>query len=242
MFILALDCATQACSVAAMADGRVTAHCYEEMARGHAERLLPMAGEVLAAAGADFAAVDAFAVTVGPGTYTGVRIGLATARGLALAAARPIVGVTTLEAVARAALLSPALPRTDPQILAVALETKRADFYLQCFKSDLTPLTPPASTPADDVAGALPPGPLVIAGDGAPRLAGLLAADRPVILLPDADFPDARHVAAAASRRIAADPRTLCPPSGTVPAPGALYLRPPDVTLPRSRPTRAPAP
>ena len=203
------------------------------MAGGDGERLLPMAGEVLAAAGLDFAAIDVFAVTIGPGTYTGVRIGLATARGLALAAGRPLVGVTTLAAVARAAVFPPA----DPAILVVALETKRADFYLQCFGGDLTPLSPPSSTPPDEVAAILPPGPLAIAGDGGPRLSDCLDATRPVTLLSGADYPDARHVAAAAFRDIAATPPTVA-----ARPPGALYLRPPDVTLPRPRPAPAPVP
>ena len=229
MFILALDCATQACSVALLANGQSLAHHYEERVRGHAERLLPMAGDVLAQADTDYAAIDVFAVTIGPGTYTGVRIALATARGLALAAGRPLIGITTMAAVARAAKLSPT-PPADGDSLVVALETKRADFYIQCFQPDLTPLSEPASLPPDKVAAALPPGRLVVAGDGGPRLADLLGAARPVTLLPGADYPDARHVAALAAQQVQSAPL-----SAKQPPPRALYLRPPDVTLPRPR-------
>ncbi|MHA1565142.1 MAG: tRNA (adenosine(37)-N6)-threonylcarbamoyltransferase complex dimerization subunit type 1 TsaB [Alphaproteobacteria bacterium] len=231
MQILALDCATQACSVALLVDGRPAAHGYEERARGHAERLLPMAREILDQAGTDYAAIDAFAVTIGPGTYTGVRIALATARALALAAGCPLIGITTMAAVARAAMVSPT-PPVDGDILVVALETKRADFYIQYFQADLTPLSAPASLPPEDVAATLPTGRLVVAGDGGARLAEVLGPSRPLVLLPGADYPDAQHVAILAADQLAARSVTA-----TQPPPRALYLRPPDVTMPRPRPS-----
>ncbi len=237
MVILAIECATQACSVAILDNGRLRAHRYEEMPRGHAERLLPMIQAALADAALAFAALDALAASTGPGTYTGVRIGLATARALALATGRPLIGVTTLEAVARAALQpGPAggVDSAGTSTLTVALETKRADFYLQSFRPDLSPLTAPASVVADDVAAALPAGPLAIAGDAGPRLAGLLGPNRALTLVPGADYPDARFVAEAAAQRLAAANH---PEAGRRPAPPprALYLRPPDVTPPPPR-------
>ncbi|MHA1569433.1 MAG: tRNA (adenosine(37)-N6)-threonylcarbamoyltransferase complex dimerization subunit type 1 TsaB, partial [Alphaproteobacteria bacterium] len=84
--LLALDTATGACSVAIWHEGGVLRRRVAEMAHGHAEALMPMVREVMHAAGASFTDLDAFAVTVGPGAFTGLRIGLAAARGMALAA------------------------------------------------------------------------------------------------------------------------------------------------------------
>ena len=100
MLILALDTALAACSVALWGEGRILAHKSEDMARGHSERLIPMVLEVMHEAGVGFAAVTQIAATVGPGSFTGVRIALAAARGLALARHVPLIGVTTLEVVA----------------------------------------------------------------------------------------------------------------------------------------------
>ena len=99
MRLLALDTATAACSVALWRDGAVLARRFEAMLRGQSEALMPMVGAVLAEAGCGFKDLDAIAVTVGPGAFTGLRIGLAAARGMALAAELPLIGVTTLEAV-----------------------------------------------------------------------------------------------------------------------------------------------
>ncbi|MCH7931874.1 MAG: tRNA (adenosine(37)-N6)-threonylcarbamoyltransferase complex dimerization subunit type 1 TsaB, partial [Proteobacteria bacterium] len=94
MNVLALDTATAACSVALWSDGTVLAQRFATMARGHAEALMPMVEAVMAEAGLAFADLDLVATTVGPGTFTGLRVGLAAARGLALAGGLPIVGVT----------------------------------------------------------------------------------------------------------------------------------------------------
>ena len=120
MKILALDSATSACSAAVWADGRVMARRHAEMARGQSEALVPMVAEVMAEVGLGFADLDLLAVTVGPGAFTGIRIGLAAARALALAAGLPLAGVSTLEAVAAAA---PA----DGRPLLVVLDSKREE-------------------------------------------------------------------------------------------------------------------
>ena len=100
MKLLALDCAGLACSVALWRDGAIVAERTREMARGHAEALMPMLGEVMAAADERLDALDRLAVTVGPGSFTGIRVGLAAARGLALAIGCPLIGVGTLAALA----------------------------------------------------------------------------------------------------------------------------------------------
>ena len=129
MTVLGLDSAMTGCSVALIERGRLKAERSRPDERGQAEILLPMVEETMAAAESGFEALDLIAVTVGPGAFTGLRIGLAAARGLALAANRPVAGVTTLEAVAAATEAGERRGRT----LVVALETKRRDLYLQRF-------------------------------------------------------------------------------------------------------------
>src|SRR3978361_1396056 len=99
MIVLGLDTALGACSVALLADGETLAHEHRTMQRGHAEALAPMFKPVMREAGLSFAALDRIAVTTGPGTFTGQRVGLAFARGLRLALGKPAIGVTTLDAI-----------------------------------------------------------------------------------------------------------------------------------------------
>lgn len=100
MRVLAIDTALNACSVALMEGERVLAQLSEPMQRGHAERIAPMAQEVMAQAGGAFSSIERVVVTTGPGSFTGVRVGLSFARALALALDTPCVGVSTLEALA----------------------------------------------------------------------------------------------------------------------------------------------
>ncbi|MDJ0946222.1 MAG: tRNA (adenosine(37)-N6)-threonylcarbamoyltransferase complex dimerization subunit type 1 TsaB [Kiloniellales bacterium] len=218
--LLAFDSAGSACSAAIWDTGRVAAARFEAMARGQSERLMPMIEEVMAEAGLDYAGLDALAVTLGPGGFTGVRIGLAAARGLALATGRPLLGLTSFEAVAAAVDEA----RRGDLPLAVCLDAKRAEVYLQVFAPDLAPLGPPCSLLPEDLPEALPSGPLIAAGDGVPRARAQL--ERPgLVLAAGAGHADAARFAALAAAR-------PLPPAGT-PPPRPLYLRGPDVTLPR---------
>jgi tRNA threonylcarbamoyladenosine biosynthesis protein TsaB len=218
MRVLALDSATTACSAALWEDGRVRARRLSPMARGQAEALLPMVEQVMAEGGRAFADLDLIAVTVGPGTFTGIRIGLAAARGLALVSGRPLAGIATTDAVAAAI---PDSERRDRTLL-VALESKRDDLWVQTFAADLTPLAPVAAL-APEVAATLIAGPVLLAGDAADRIAPLMAG---AALSSGSGFPDAAVIAPLAARRWQ---------DGAALPPNPLYLRPADVTLP-SRP------
>jgi tRNA threonylcarbamoyladenosine biosynthesis protein TsaB len=221
--ILAFDTALAACSAALLRDGAVAAARFAAMERGHAEALLPMLESVLREAGETLGGVDAIAVTVGPGHFTGIRIGLAAARGLALALARPCLGVTTLEAVAHG---SPAAARGDRALL-VALETKRADVYAQLFAPDLAPLGEPAALLPEEIPRLLGDAggrALALAGDAGARVVGpLAAAGLSPARVGGRGVPEAAVVGALAAGRLRA---------GESPPPTPLYLRPPDAALP----------
>ncbi|MDX9859353.1 MAG: tRNA (adenosine(37)-N6)-threonylcarbamoyltransferase complex dimerization subunit type 1 TsaB [Rhodospirillales bacterium] len=232
MKLLALDTATAACSVAIWDDGSIRAWQFSPMMRGQSEALMPMVVAVLAEAGLAFADLDGVAATVGPGAFTGLRIGLAAARAMALAAGLPCLGVTTLEAVAANASEA----ERHGAALLVVLDAKRADVYAQVFSAAFLPLSEPQAVLPAALPGLVPAGPVVVVGDAAARAVEALAVAgieaRPSA---GAGIPDAAQVAAiAAARHLAGRPAL---------APEPLYLRAPDVTLSaNSRGLRAAAP
>lgn len=216
MNLLAIDSATNACSAALWLRDGLGPRRYAAMRRGHAEALLPMIDAVMSEAGLSFAELDGIATTVGPGAFTGLRIGLSAARGLALAAELPVVGVTTLEAVA-AAQEAAGLP------ILVTLDSKRADVYAQLFSAGGEAVGAPAALMPANVPGLLPRGQTVaVAGDAADAVLAALGPDSALRRLAGPDLPDAALVAAIAVPRLAERPGTYVGP------PAALYLRPPD--------------
>lgn len=227
--ILALDTSTAACSAALWRDGAVVAGRFEILHRGHAENLMPMIDTVMAEAGAVPADLALVAVTVGPGAFTGLRLGLAAARGLALALGLPCLGLTTTETMA-AALAGAATAGSDAdEIIVAALDSKRGDFYVQVFDDAGSPLCPATiaapETLAETVAAA-DPGEgrrCVLAGDSQPAVAARLARAGRRVRETDVVQPDARVLAAlAAARWHPGDPLPV--------APRPLYLRRPDAT------------
>ncbi len=224
MKILAFDTAMQVCS-AALADGHIMlAQRHETRQRGHAEALMPMLEDVRAEAGMTWPELDAICVTIGPGTFTGVRIGLAAARGLALVTGVPVIGVTTLEAIAAEAVVS---GDTGPAFV-VCIDARRGQVYTQTYSltgSDRFQADdrPAVSDPADVAAG-LTDG-LTVIGSGA-HLVEAHAVDLPAGagFLSHPSQPDARSMI-----RLACD-RGAGSMADAPPAP--LYLRPPDAKPP----------
>jgi tRNA threonylcarbamoyladenosine biosynthesis protein TsaB len=224
--ILAIDSAGLACSaVVAVGDTILSAERVETR-HSQAEALMPMVDAAMRKAGLPPAALDLVAATVGPGSFTGIRVGLAAARGIALATDAQLVGVSSFEAVA-AGLAQPDC--SDVQFLLVALESRREDLYVQLFAIPWNPVGPPASmmpaTLGEAVNAAICSAPLLIAGDAAQRAALVLSNCADTIIVEDS-APDAVGVLRAGLHRWR---------SGAVDAPRPLYLRPPDVTLPSSR-------
>jgi tRNA threonylcarbamoyladenosine biosynthesis protein TsaB len=218
MKVLAFDSSGSGCAAAVLGDDRLLAHESVAMQRGQAEHLVPMIARVMTAAGLGFGELDLIAVTLGPGAFTGVRIGIATAQGLALATGVPALGLGCFEAVAAAVPDGLLVSRT----LLVAIESRREELFLQAFASMRTPIGEGALVPAEHWHATTAANPLVLAGDGAERL-GSTFEDRDVTIAPQTGAIDPGVVARLAAERWQAGTRTerLEP----------RYLHAPDVTL-----------
>jgi tRNA threonylcarbamoyladenosine biosynthesis protein TsaB len=208
LIILGLDTCLAACSVAVLDGERVLAARREVMARGHQERLAPMAQAVMAEAELPFAAIERIGVTVGPGSFTGLRVGVAFAKGLAAALDVPAVGIGTLEALAAQA----------EGLAFAAIDARRDQLYLQAFE-DGQPLMAPDALHRDTAAARLAEiccgRPVTLIGSGAALLQPTLPGAR-VLAAEGADARDVARLAAARS------PTPLKP----------LYLRAPDAKAP----------
>ncbi|HWK93842.1 MAG TPA: tRNA (adenosine(37)-N6)-threonylcarbamoyltransferase complex dimerization subunit type 1 TsaB [Pseudolabrys sp.] len=159
MRILAIDTALEACSVALMDGDAIVAREHQAMARGHAEALMPMIARLREQASLDFATLDRVAVTVGPGSFTGLRVGIAAARGIGLAAGKPVVGITTLGAFAAPLIAS----GTSTPVVA-AIDARHEHVFLQAFDGDGTIRIKPVYISVADAARRIAP--------YAPRLVG----------------------------------------------------------------------
>jgi tRNA threonylcarbamoyl adenosine modification protein YeaZ len=190
------------------------------MARGHAEALLPLIERVVAHAEGGFRSLDRIAVTVGPGSFTGIRVGLSAARAIAVARRIPVAGVSTL-----AALAAPLILEGDAGVIVAAIDALHGSVYVTGYGPGGRTILSPRHSPVRDAVRALGAGPLRITGSGAPMLAieawsmGLQAE-----VVGERIAPDIAYVARLG---VAADPASA--------PPRPLYLKSPD-----AKPQKAP--
>lgn len=215
MNILALDTAQNACSVAVMRAGNQSAREFEWRPRGHAEVLASMIRRVMGQADMSFNQLDRVAVTVGPGSFTGLRVGIATARGIALAADIPIIGISSLEAVA--ANVEQDTKQALP--ICVMFDARRGEVYAQLFGASLEALSEPCACAPAAVADILPAQKTIGIGSGVELVLQALGAEQAQMLVPSEalNVPDAAIIAKLAQTR---EPESM-------PA-EPLYLRAPD--------------
>lgn len=215
MRVLAIDTALEACSVAVLDTERADLRAHESlpMQRGHAEALMPLVARVLDRVQLDFSAIDRIAVTTGPGSFTGLRVGIAAARGIALASGKPAIGLTTL-----AAFAAPFIAADDTLPVVVAIDARHDHVYLQVFGPGGRTLVAPRIAPLREA--------LRVSSTGMPRVTGTAAAKLA------ASWPAAERAPTKVDQRAAPDinwvARLGAAASDTGTPPKPLYLRPPD--------------
>lgn len=214
MRVLAIDTALGACAAAVLDSqaGAILASESVSMVRGHAEAIMPMIARAMDAARCEFADLDRIAVTVGPGSFTGLRVGIAAARGVALTAGKPAIGLSTLSALAAPHVAA----RADRTIIA-AIDARHEQVYFHVFAPNGITLVPPRLDRVRAAVRAVPVGPTVIVGSGATLVAAHWPSGSPVPRVEVNAAPDIGWVA-----RLGAAAQD----GGTPPKP--LYLRHPD--------------
>ena len=229
MLILAIDTALDACAAGVLDTdaGRLIAQESLAMKRGHAEALMPLIARVIKASGIGFAGIDRIAVTTGPGSFTGLRVGLSAARGIALAAAKPVVGVTTLTAYA-----APVVSQNAEQPVISAIDARHDHVYFQVVSGNGSSLIRPKVAPIEEALGASRFGAPHLVGNAAKILADRWPADAPAPFKVDPQAaPDIAWVAWLGA---AVDP-------DSAPA-RPFYLRAPDAKPPKDPLQRTPQP
>ncbi len=220
MLILAIDTALDACAAAVLdtSASDVIAQESQSMKRGHAEALMPLIARVMKASGVAFAELGRIVATAGPGSFTGLRVGLSAARGIALAAGKPVVGVTTLSAFA-----APIIGEHSEHPVISAIDARHDHVYFQVLAGDGSPLIKPKVAPIAEALDAARFGAPHLVGNAAEILADRWPADAPppvsVVNLPAPDIAWVAWLGAAV------DP-------DTAPA-RPYYLRAPDAKPPR---------
>lgn len=207
MRVLSIDCAGHGCGVCVWQDGHVQAHTSEVMERGQDQRLMPMIVEAIKQARTSFEKLDRIAVTTGPGSFTGLRIGLAAARGIGLAAGKPVIGIDRFS-VYHEQVKSLGAPHL------VAISSRRKELYCRFYPAFGASDAPTMMT-VEEIAA--------------------FAGERPgIIITGDADLPNippAREAEVIACARLAA----AVAPDDPAYLPRPLYIRAPDVTMPKHK-------
>jgi tRNA threonylcarbamoyl adenosine modification protein YeaZ len=215
MRVLAIDTALGSCSAAVLDTdrGTILASRSVPMVRGHAEALMPLIARVMNDAKIEFAELDRIAVTTGPGSFTGLRVGISAARGIALAAAKPAVGLSTL-----AAFAAPQIASDDTKPVVAAIDARHDHVYLQIFGVGGRTLMSPRIVGVGEAARSAAAEPPRVVGSAANALmAAWPAGAAPPLVVEMSAAPDIDWVA----RLGAAASEPLAPPK-------PLYLRAPD--------------
>jgi tRNA threonylcarbamoyladenosine biosynthesis protein TsaB len=229
MLILAIDTALDACAAGVLdtGAGKLIAQESQAMKRGHAEALMPLIARVIKESGIAFASLDRIAVTTGPGSFTGLRVGLSAARGIALAANKPVVGLTTLTAYA-----APVVSENAEQPVISAIDARHDHVYFQVVSGNGSSLIRPRVAPVEEALGASRFGAPYLVGNAAKILADRWPAHAPppfkVNPQPAPDIAWVAWLGAAVS-------------PNTAPA-RPYYLRAPDAKLPKDPLQKAPQP
>ena len=227
--ILGIDSATSVCSVALVRGDKTIGAITKKMSRGQAEELLVMADDVLKKANITTADIDCVAVSVGPGSFTGLRIGLSSARGLSLSLSCPCIGVSTFEAAAGAIIADGENSKNilGQKKLLIAIETRREDIYAQLFDENLLPLSNASALHEDELVKIVEPytEELIVASDGAGRAIEMLKNNG---INAASINPDFEHSAVAVCK-IAKNKYSK---GMDGPPPRPLYLRPPEAKIP----------
>lgn len=214
MLVLAIDTALEACSAALLdsEEGRTLARQSRAMTRGHVEALMPLISDVMIQCEMDFKQIDRVAVTTGPGSFTGLRVGLSAARGIGLAAGKPVVGLTTL-----AALAAPYVAADDTTSIAVAIDARHDHVYLQVFGPGGRTAVTPRIVPVAEAVRAAAHAPVRLVGSGAPMMARIWPQNSKPLAVDERRAPDIDWVA-----------RLGAAANESQSAPKPLYLRAPD--------------
>ena len=214
MRVLAIDTALGACAAAVLdlQRGAMLASESLDMVRGHAEAVMPLIARVMDAADCEFSELDRIAVTVGPGSFTGLRVGISAARGVALAAGKPAIGLSTLSALA-----APHVASRSGETIIAAIDARNEQVYFQVFAPNGVTVVTPRLDRVRAAVRAVPVGPTVITGSGAMLVAAHWPSGSPIPRVEDHAAPDIGWVA-----RLGAAAQE----EGSAPKP--LYLRRPD--------------
>ena len=229
--ILAFDTSGPHCAAALLMGGKVVASRHEEMKRGQAERLFPMLDEVMGKVGAVWEELDAIGVGVGPGNFTGIRISVSAARGLALSLGKPAIGVNTFD-------INFEMVNRPPGRVAAAIPGPRQGVYVQIFQDGL-----PEGAPLLEPAETLPNAPWnrsieTLIGSGEDRFCQSLAIDlgaaNPSNTPKALPLPYPTEFTSTLARIAAERLET----SSNLPRPAPLYIRPPDAAPRRDPPSK----
>lgn len=226
-YVLAMDSAVNSCGVCVYdaKQGDAVAKAMEPMSRGQAEALIPLVEGVVNQAGIEFRDIDLIATTIGPGTFSGLRVGLSAAKSYSLALNVPAVGVSTLDLLAQNYFKQ----KGGNVDLGVLIESKRQDFYFQLFNSSQEAIVDPIALSDEDIIQHLKQKPSHIIGDGCKRfLSGSKDKTSKIEYIDGFDFPDPQMLAEMALNKF------RCGEAGGNLKP--LYLRGADVSAPKNKP------